>query len=253
MRADDPPVDWRVCESDSFRWGVCGDDLVAEWGGILTLRASRDGVLKALQPLPGASPDLVEKTRHGVAAAFLRALRHQHSLHASAVSRKGHALVCIGDRGLGKSTMAERLCRDPEIELLGDDMTGVEIVGDGAIRVMPSESAVWVMSDAAARKAPVRSVRTAAEPATLRYIVSLSFDDATVGVDIRELHGADAAAALLPSLIRFEKSSALWMRELDLVGELVARVAVVQARRPRAVSADAVADVLRGLLVRSDA
>jgi len=82
------PVEWVVSEHDGealFRWGYSDGDLVAEWGGLLTLRATRSGELKDLRAVPGASIELVEKARNGVATAFLRAQRKQYSLHGSAV------------------------------------------------------------------------------------------------------------------------------------------------------------------------
>lgn len=245
-------VDWTVAEEAgglAFRWGYAGEDLVAEWVGVLGLRATRTGQLKSLHPAPGAPDDLVEKTRLGVAAAFLRAQRQQHALHASAVSRQGKALVCVGASGLGKSTMADHMCRRAGIELLGDDTTGIEVPPDcGGLQVPPSESAVWLARDGSMTKAPVKSARAAKHPAELLCIVSLVFDDAARALELRDIRGASAVSALLPSLVRFEKTPGLWARELDFIGQLVSHSRVVEARRSHDVPADAVADALVGLL-----
>jgi hypothetical protein len=55
---------------------------------------------------------------------------------------------------------------------------------------------------------------------------------------------------LLPSLVRFEKTPALWARELDFVSQIVAQTRVFQATRSFDVPADRVADALLGLFAR---
>jgi hypothetical protein len=247
-------IQWRVSEVDStssFRWGHSGDDLVAEWAGILSLRASKRGELQALSPAPGAARDLVEKTRLGVATAFLRSLRQEHSLHASAVAFQGKALVCVGASGLGKSTIAERMCRHAGVELLGDDVTAIDVLSNGGLQVVPSESAVWLTMNGSTEKAPVRSVPAASQAAELLYIVSLVFDDSARGPHVEDMRGGTAVSALLESLIRFEKTPDVWARELDFVGRL-AQARVVQARRSRDVAPDTMAGALVELLVRGD-
>src|ERR1700722_3429362 len=202
------PVDWNVVEEGgdlAFRWGYSGQDLVAEWIGILTIRASKTGALRALQPAPGAPDDLVEKTRLGVAEAFLRSRRQQHSFHASAAAFRGRAIVCVGASGQGKSTLAERMCRHPGVELLADDTAGVEVLPDGTLQVPPSESAVWLIDQRSLRKQAVRTTTAARQATALHCVASLSFDDDAGSVDVRDLRGGDAVAALLPSIVRFER------------------------------------------------
>jgi hypothetical protein len=245
-------VDWAVVAEANgvvFRWGHSGDDVVAEWAGVLSLRATRAGELKAVHPAPGASDDLVEKTRAGVAAAFLRALKRQHALHASAVAWQGKALVCVGGSGLGKSTMADRMCRRPGVHLLADDTTAIEVAAN-RVHVLPSESAIWLAKDGSNTKQPVRSFDVAKSPAALVCIVSLAFDDAAGSPKLRDIRGGDAVSALLPSLVRFEKTSALWARELDFLGAIVSHSRIVQATRSHDVPADAMADELLGVLTR---
>jgi hypothetical protein len=246
------PVRWILVEEQdgvAFRWGYCGEDLVAEWVGVLSLRATRSGELKGLQPAPGAPRDLVEKTRLGVATAFLLAQRRQHALHASAVAWRGKALVCVGASGLGKSTMAELMCRHSGVELLADDMAALELIPGGGVLVAPSESAIWLATRGSGAKGPVSSPRQAEEPTALMCIVSLVFDDAARSLELLDLRGGDAVSALLPSLVRFEKTSALWARELDFLGELVSQGRIVQATRSHDVPADAVATALLRLLI----
>ncbi len=98
-------VAWRVVVDqggEGFRWGQTGDEVVADWRDVLTIRASLTGDLRTWEAAPRASPEIVEKVRHGVAAAFLRSLAGKHSLHASAVVRNGTSLICVGSSGSGK-------------------------------------------------------------------------------------------------------------------------------------------------------
>jgi hypothetical protein len=82
----------------------------------------------------------------------------------------------------------------------------------------------------------------------LLYVASLVFDAAARSPELRELRGGDAVSAVLSSLLRFEKTSALWSREFDFLGELVSRTRIVEARRSHDVSADAMAGALLHLL-----
>jgi hypothetical protein len=183
-----------------------------------------------------------------VATAFLRAQQQQHALHACAVAFEGKALVCVGASGLGKSTMAARMCRHPGVELLADDMAEIEILPGGEVRVLPSEAAVWLATSGSLAKAPVSSSTPATSPAALRCIVSLVFDEDAPNLELREIRGADAVSALIPSLVRFEQTAALWARELSFIGQLVAQGRVVEAKRSHDLAADTVADALLRLL-----
>jgi hypothetical protein len=245
------PINWVVHESDegiSFRWGYLDGDIIAEWEGLMTLHATRSGDLKSLQTSPGISPQHVEKVRNGIATAFLRAQRKQHSLHASAVAWEGQALVCVGESGLGKSTTAYRMCRQLGFELLADDITGIELVPAFGAQVVPTEAVVWLINDPCGDKAPAPVPRVAHEPVSLRLIVCLAWGEASSGVELRDLRGGDTVSKLLPALIRFEKSAQQWTRELDFLDRIVSQCRVVQLVRSRDATADAVADALLGLM-----
>jgi hypothetical protein len=245
-------VDWIFSESDgesSFRWGYANDDVIAEWGGILSLRASRNGELKALFPYPGASQDRVEKTRRGRVNAFLRARRHQPSLHASAVSMHGRALLCVGDSGLGKSTAAERLCHHPGVALLADDTASIEILPGGALEVQPTESSVWLSSGSSLNKRSFGLVSIAIGPAVPSCVVALAFDCSATDVRVSELRGANAVEALLPSIIRFDTDPLRRTGELEFLDLLISQTRVLRVSRSEDVSADLVAKVLLKLLL----
>ncbi len=241
-------VDWRVVDDtgEMFRWGYDGSDLIAEWVGILTLRATRSGELKAIEPAPGAPLEIVEKARHGAAVAFLRAHRRQHSLHASSVSWNGQALVCIGESGAGKSTLADQLCRRSGAEILADDVAAIDRLPDGW-QVLPSEARLWLHTEGVGAKKPVSAAGIARSPAVLRWIVFLTFNEAASVVNLCELRGADAASALLRSFVRFDWSPDVLERELSVVSALVSQARVLTVERSHDVQADMVADAVAAL------
>jgi hypothetical protein len=141
------------------------------------------------------------------------------------------------------------MCRRNGVELLADDTTEIDVLPHGWLQVLPSESAVWLTREGPEAKVPVRSCPVSKQPAALRCIVSLVFDDAARGLEVREIRGESAVAALLPSLVRFERTSALWARELAFMAQLVSQSRVVEARRSHDVAADTVAEALLELLV----
>src|SRR5258706_16475470 len=81
-----PPID----RAPEFRRGREGDVFIAEWVGIGTLRASLHGDEEFIAA-PGAPPEDVAHTVRGAASAFLRHVRGQITLHASAAALRGPA------------------------------------------------------------------------------------------------------------------------------------------------------------------
>jgi hypothetical protein len=70
-------------------------------------------------------------------------------LHASAVSRRGRAVILLGDKGAGKSTTAAAFLRNG-YELVTDDLLTCEVGADGAVRCHPSYPQLKLLDDAAA-------------------------------------------------------------------------------------------------------
>jgi hypothetical protein len=203
-----------------FRWGRAGEDYVAEWSGVLSVRASAGGEVKEVTPAPGASVDAVEKVRRGAATAFTRALAGKHSLHASAVASGGSALACVGPSGVGKSTIAEsQLWLTPEGH--GDSTKT-------AIAVQPATNSV-----------------------PLRWVIALRFDDGLPGPESRRLTGARVGAALLEAGVRFDVTPAKLRLELDLADGLASQALVYEVARPHRTSADSVAELLATLMRRA--
>ena len=110
----------------SFRVGRRGDELVAEFAGIATLFATRDGREVALEPSPGSDPVNVEKVRAGLVPALLRHAAGKLTLHGAAVARNGVAVSLMGASGAGKSTLAAAICGGQDAALVADDTTAID-------------------------------------------------------------------------------------------------------------------------------
>jgi hypothetical protein len=234
-----------------FRWGRAGEDYVAEWSGVLSVRASAGGEVKEVTPAPGASVDAVEKVRRGAATAFTRALAGKHSLHASAVASGGSALACVGPSGVGKSTIAERLCHRTDIELLADDVAAVDFC-DGHWQVLPSESQLWLTPEGHGDSTKTAiAVQPATNSVPLRWVIALRFDDGLPGPESRRLTGARVGAALLEAGVRFDVTPAKLRLELDLADGLASQALVYEVARPHRTSADSVAELLATLMRRA--
>jgi hypothetical protein len=245
------PAVWRVvveCPDAGFRWGRVGEDYVAEWPGVLSVRASAGGELQEITPAPGAPADAIEKIRRGAALAFTRAIAGKPSLHASAVAQGGSALVCVGPSGVGKSTIAERLCRHDHVKLLADDVAGLDFC-DEQWRVLPSESRLWLApeSECGSSKKAIE-VPTATLAAPLRWVIALCFDDALRGPVCRRLTGASVGAVLLEASVRFDVTPQKLRLELDLADGLASQAVVYEVARPRCTSAENVAQLLVELM-----
>jgi len=216
--------------SSTFRCRRSDEVIVAEWEGLLTLRATATGDLLAFEPARDLPRHRVEKLRDGVAAAFLRSLRGSHSLHAAAVASAGATLICVGRSGAGKSTLAAGLCEQRDVELLSDDIAALEL-RRGLWHVVPSEASIWLHRRRGAGKAPVRSFRTANRPAAVQFVVHLSFDDTVIEPAVRLMHPIDALGVLMSAMVRFDPGPMIWLRELDLVETLLRQARVFEVVR----------------------
>ena len=143
-------------------------------------------------------------------------------MHASAVAVNGRAALFVGASGAGKSTLAARLCASTRVELLADDVAGLEVAGS-EWHAIPSESVFWLGPDGAKDKRPVQCAGPAARPAPLHWAFSLCFDERLAEPTFRRLRGAEAASVLVGAMMRFETIPAVWKREFDVVGALVAQ------------------------------
>jgi hypothetical protein len=239
---------WVLSTTDGgchFRWRRSGDGVLAEWIGILTLQL--DGAGHVLhEAAAGADPLVVEKLIHTGAAAFVRALRGQPSLHGSAVTRDGRALVCLGEKGSGKSTAAAELCRAGTFALLADDVASLDR-SSGRWRVLPTESAHWLATDGGRHKKPVTALSAARGSADLSSLVALRFDDGVPSPQATRLRGAEVYAALSAAFLRFEAADALRVRELEVLSSIATQAPVYDLVRGRSCGAAETARLLMQL------
>ena len=215
-------------EATVFRIGRDGDRLVAEWAGLATLSVDRSGSDAIFNVVPGADARLVQKLETGTKRALLRHLRGELTLHASAVESRGRSIAFVGDPGVGRSTLAFALsdAADSDFALLSDDCLCVE-----GFRAVPSEAAGWVSDARGGEKSPLTPARVSSRPSALGAIVTLAYGEA---LDLRQLHGGDAASTLASAMIRFVLDEPdVHRADMDRLAELAQRVAIFRLTRPR--------------------
>jgi hypothetical protein len=232
-----------------YRIGREDGALVAEWPHVARLRC-----------VPGAEPELVAdasadrlrfaKLRQGIARALVRSLDGGVTLHASAVEKRGRAVVCLGPSGAGKSTMASMLGARVGFALLADDMCEVRWAdaSPGAkLLAVPSETEVWLAADAAIKR-PVRqpASSTVAEVAAL---VCMSAAPEAAVPRLERIGGSSLFGRLIPCMVRFALDDvSAHAREIEVLARLSRTPAyeLIRSRDP-AGAADA-ADLLAGLV-----
>jgi hypothetical protein len=195
-----------------FRLGRDGAELIAEWRDLCTLRCDRAGEHASFVAAEHADPRIVAKVKQGLAAALLRHLRGETTLHASAVARGGEAIAFLGRSGAGKSTLAAFLCRSRAFDLLADDVVRVAIAKGSAL-AHPTESEHWLESGSVRAlgldvtdehgKVPIMAPRVALAPVPLRALVALSLDAAAKAPRVARIRGHRALEQLVPCLVRF--------------------------------------------------
>ena len=246
-----------------FRLGRRGERLIAEWPGLCTLQADRDGNRSELVPAPGADPVLIDKLHRGLAKALLRHLTGQLTLHASAVAFDGIAIACVGESHAGKSTAVAELVAHHDGALVADDTLAL-VFQEGHVGVLPTEQVSWLLPDARLAlgltdvdlpiKIPVSPPRIAENEVCLAALVILEFDDGIDAPVVRRLRGNEVLARLVPSVVRFvldepERNR----RELDQLLRLVDAVPTYELARPRELEKlAATGHALRALARRMD-
>jgi hypothetical protein len=203
--------EWRTDDFIEFRLGRDDEGLVAEWGGLGQLCATRSGDSHRFTPHPEATARAVEKLMQGPVQALLRHLRGRMSLHASAAARDGAGFLFLGASTSGKSTFAAELCCREGFAMMADDVAFLEEDADGFV-VIPSESTHWLRDDAATLlgaaaadddKTPLAPTRVADSPVRLQGMVYLTFDESSSSATLRRAQGPDAFRWLRTSLFRF--------------------------------------------------
>lgn len=228
-----------------FRIGRRGDEVVAEWIGLATLVASRDGTRSSLTFTDHVSDPQREKIRRGGARLLLRQLRGELGLHGSAVAFDGRALAFVGGSGFGKSTIAAALCANGAT-LLADDAVALTVDTDRTL-VEPTEALHWLDSAACEalslplpladqHKSPLASLRMASTPVPLVAIVELAWGGSR---PVLHAYGpVESLARLLPHLGRILIDSAeSHLHELEQLTRLFANVPLYTLERQKAFDA----------------
>jgi hypothetical protein len=223
----------------AFRIGRDGEDLIAQWTGMGTLRAARSGRTHVFTPWPDAEGGAAEGIRRTFIEGLLRHLQGKISLHASAAARGDMAVVLLGDSMAGKSTVVAELCTREGFEMLADDTVFLEDTADG-FYVLPTESIHSLREDAAPLfgascedvcKAMVSAAAMASRPAKVAAFVSLAFDDSMAGVAMRPMHGPEIFNVLSRGLFRFQVDDEATVADFSRMAALAAAVPFFELRR----------------------
>lgn len=225
-----------------FRIGRDGDRLVAEWCELCELRSDRSGEHTTFDVVEGADARTIAKVKTGLAAALVRHLHGGTSLHASAFSRNGSVVACVGPSGSGKSTIAAWMCGNAGYSLVADDILRIELTGERALAV-PCERDHWLDPVAAGmlgvssiegeEKAPFQSSRIATEPAPLVALLSLAYRDQE-NVEIVRVRGQRLMELLVPCMVRFVLDEhEVQLAELVAIERLVQHAPLYEVRAPR--------------------
>ena len=215
-----PPVRWihqvKVDGTLTYRAGKRGTDLIAQWPGLGTLTCGRAGEAASFAAVAGASERTIAKLQRAQVRGLLRDLTGGLTVHASAVSVEGRAVLFIGPNGAGKSTAAAEMCLWHGAMMFADDAASLE-VGPAGAYVAPYEEDHWLTPEScsslgiapgksatSAQKQDLRATNVAIEPHPLALIVALRFDPSIKSTALRWLHGGDAARLLLEAVIRFD-------------------------------------------------
>ncbi|MEO8796690.1 MAG: AAA family ATPase [Polyangiaceae bacterium] len=222
-----------------FRVGRSGDERIAEWPGLATLRANVESGQTDLSFGDDTDARWRAKLERGLAHGMLRQLRGGLALHASAVAIEGRGALLVGPSGAGKSTLAAMLVERAGAELIADDASAVTFEdGDGWVE--PTDTEVWLWPEArqlmgndamTSEKRPVELASTARERVRIASVFVLEFGD---HIGMNPIRGHRVLSALVAATIRLVVDEPeRQLHELALLDRLVSSTTVRELVRPR--------------------
>ncbi len=124
IRTGELPVPANVINRGEISHKIMSDGLFWSWNAAGRYRII-EGKKVIVQPGPEAEPALVRQPLCGTVMAAILQQRGLLTLHGSAVEIDGKALIIVGDKGYGKSTLAAAMHRHG-YRILTDDITAVD-------------------------------------------------------------------------------------------------------------------------------
>ncbi len=224
-----------------FRLGRDGEELVAEWPSIATLRANPLSRTSHFEAAPDADPELVDKVHRSLARALLRQLEQKLTLHGSAVCVGDRSIAIVGSSGSGKSTLAAALAQLEGVAFVADDTLAVEMSDqEASVSLLPTEVQSWLLPDActalgieaADDKRAVAPLRLAG-PSRLTAILVPEFREDSAVV-LTRARGVAMLSALVPAVVRFIiDEPRVHLREMEQLTKLTNAVPMYVLARPR--------------------
>lgn len=142
-KLSDSPLD---TTSSDHCYQLAPEGMYLFWQGVGTFLI-REGKEIIVDPLPEAQTDRLRLFLLGAALSVLLHQRDYLILHGSAVNINGRAVVFIGNKGWGKSTMAATFHKRG-YNILSDDVTALDIPTQGKPVVMASFPQLKLWPDA---------------------------------------------------------------------------------------------------------
>ncbi|HEX5417402.1 MAG TPA: hypothetical protein VFZ25_17190 [Chloroflexota bacterium] len=138
---------WSSAEGASEHLWAAPDEARLAWDqvGAFLVQHGREIIV---DPLPGADERLVRLPLLGAVLATLLIQRGQFVLHASAVAIGRSAVIFLGGKGWGKSTLAATFCARGH-RLLADDVVALELDEGEVPLVLPGFPQLKLWPDAA--------------------------------------------------------------------------------------------------------
>lgn len=186
-------------------------ELYFAWNGFGRIRVT-GGRLIEVDPIPGIDPMLPGLFVLGPVMAALLHARGHLVLHGSAIEiAPGKAILCVGDNGQGKSTLAGAFLKAGHVVLADDVIAVLPGTADAMPQVQPAFPAIKLSQEAIAAFAPLpgdmlppvpagaakRRIRLAAQPRTPSAIVHVCVVERADDVALMPLDAAARLTAIL--------------------------------------------------------